>query len=149
MSEGAQSGDSSGLLATTKGTTANKETSILSPETTYRRQSTTISYSQLGSPCHLTRSPESASLVPEGLPLSGEVSVPRGNAKDESIIFLKLLNVGENWDGRLGGSMHLLQNLFREGLWELVEVCSASSSFNALLLGLSELLNMAVEGVLR
>lgn len=58
-----------------------------------------------------------ASLVPEGLPLGGEVSVSSGNSKQDSVVFLEHSRVGENLDvGGLGGSVHLSEDVLGKSL---------------------------------
>lgn len=120
---------SSGLLTTTLGSGRDEDTGHLAPET--------------------TGSPLLAGLVPESLPLGGEVSVTGGDTKEEGIVALKDGGVVESRDvGGLGRSVHLGENLLGEGLGDLEEVGGTASLFNAGLLSLGQLLDVAVHGVL-
>lgn len=95
VGEGAHGGQSSALLATTGGTSGDEETSVLAPVA--------------------TGSPDGAGLVPECLPLSGEVTVASGDTEEDGIV---LQEVGRLSDGvaGLGRGVHLGQSLVREGL---------------------------------
>ncbi|ANB15925.1 hypothetical protein AWJ20_3569 [Sugiyamaella lignohabitans] len=66
MGQGGQRVEDSDLLTTTGGTGRNKYTGIFTPES--------------------TRSPQTTSSIPEGLPLSGEVTITSGDTKQESIV---------------------------------------------------------------
>lgn len=66
VGEGAHGRQSSGLLATAGGTGGDEETSVLAPEA--------------------TGGPDRAGLVPEGLPLSGEVTVASGDTEKDGIV---------------------------------------------------------------
>lgn len=50
--------------------------------------------------------------------------------------------------GRLETYMHLGQDVWSEGLWDLVEVDCSASGLDALLLGFGQGLDVAVHGVL-
>jgi len=129
VSEGGDSVLSSGLLTTTLGGGRDEDTGHLAPET--------------------TRSPLLASLVPESLPLGGEVSVTGGDTKEEGIVALKDGGVVEGRDdGGLGRSVHLGEDILGEGLGDLEEVGRAASLLNTGLLSLGQLLDVAVHRVL-
>ena len=120
---------SSGLLTTTLGGGRDEDTGHLAPET--------------------TGSPLLAGLVPESLPLGGEVSVTGGDTKEEGIVALKDGRVVESRDiGGLGRSVHLGEDVLGEGLGDLEEVGSTASLLNTGLLGLGHLPDVAVHGVL-
>jgi hypothetical protein len=53
-----------------------------------------------------TRSPLGASVVPESLPLSWEVTITGGNAEEECIVALQSLGIDDG-DVGLGRSVHL------------------------------------------
>ena len=127
VSEGAHGSESSRLLATTLGASRDEKTGILSPEA--------------------TSGPDATGLVPESLPLGREVTVASGDPEENGIVLEELSGFGDRVGG-LGRSMHLLQDLIREGLGNLVHIGLATGSFNALLLGLGQLLDVAVHGVL-
>jgi hypothetical protein len=83
------------------------------------------------------------------LPLSGEVPISGGNAKQEAVILDEGLGIFEEGDiAILGGSVHLGEDLVGQSLGELVDVDLSASSLGTLLLGLGELLDVAVHGVL-
>lgn len=109
--------------------------------------------------------PDAAGCVPEGLPLGGEVAVPGGDAEEECVVLEELLRRG-NGNAGLGGSVHLGQDFLRESLGDsgrhqdkrytaqvcqdnsLEEVGLDASLLQTSLLGLSQLLDVAIEGVL-
>lgn len=95
VSEGAQRGDSSGLLTTTEGTGGDEDTGVLAPEA--------------------TSGPDAASLVPEGLPLSREVTETGGDTEEDGIVLEEL---GRLSDGvaLLGSSVELGQDVLGESL---------------------------------
>jgi len=95
VSEGAHGSNGGRLLATTEGTSGDEQTSVFAPEA--------------------TRGPDTAGAVPEGLPLSGEVTVTGGDTEEDGIVVKESLVAG-NRVGRLGGSVHLGENVLREGL---------------------------------
>ena len=95
VDESRHGGDGGGLLATTEGAGADEHTSILAPEGALL--------------------PLLAGLVPEGLELGGEVAVTGGDTEEDGIVVKESLVAG-NRVGRLGGSVHLGENVLREGL---------------------------------
>lgn len=118
--------EGSHLLATAGGTSRDKETSVLAVEGT------------LG--------PETASRVPESLPLSREVTVTGGNSKEETIVLSQGAGRGNGVIG-LGRSVHLAQDLLREGLGDLEDVSGATSSLDTGLDRLGDSADVAVGGV--
>jgi hypothetical protein len=74
------------LLSTTRGSSRDKDASVLAPVS--------------------TGAPLASSGVPEGLPLSWEVTITGGNAEEECIVALESLGIGD-WDVGLGWSVHL------------------------------------------
>lgn len=147
VSESAHGGDDSGLLTTAEGAGGNEDTGVLAPVA--------------------TGGPDGAGLVPEGLPLSREVTVTGGDTEEDGIVLQKGGGLN-NGVVRLGGGVHLGENLLRESLtdprWKLsipkaggisdqgivvlVDGSLATSSLNTLLLSLSQLLDVAVHRVL-
>ena len=127
VGEGAHGGDSSGLLATTGGTSGNEDTGVLAPVA--------------------ASGPDRASGIPEGLPLSREVTVAGRNTEKDGIVLQEVLGLS-NGVRRLGGGVHLGQNLVGEGLGDLEDVGLAAGGLNALLLSLGQLLDVAVQRVL-
>lgn len=129
VGEGGDGVLSSGLLATAEGGGRDKDTGHLAPEA--------------------TGSPLLAGLVPEGLPLGGEVAVAGGDAEEEGVVLLELGGVLEDGHvGGLGGSVHLGEDLLGEGLGDLVDVGRAAGLLDTGLLSLGQLLDVAVHGVL-
>jgi hypothetical protein len=97
VGKGAHSSKSSRLLTSTLGASGDEETSVLAP------------VRSLG--------PLLASLVPESLPLSGEVAVTCWDSKKHSIVLLEDGWVREGLDvGGLRGSVHLGEDIFGKGL---------------------------------
>lgn len=97
VGEGAHGGESSGLLATSLRGSGDEDTGVLAPET--------------------TGAPLLAGLVPESLPLSGEVAVSCWDADEEGVILLEHAWVFE--DGDICGlrrSVHLGEDLVRKSL---------------------------------
>lgn len=83
------------------------------------------------------------------LPLGGEVAVTGGNAKQEAVVLGEDVGVLKDGDvGGLGGSVHLVEDLLGEGLGNLVDVDLSAGGLGTLLLGLGELPDVAVHGVL-
>lgn len=68
VGEGAHGGNGGRLLATSDGTGGDKETGVLAPVA--------------------TRGPDATGFVPEGLPLSGEVTVASGNTEEDGVVVL-------------------------------------------------------------
>lgn len=95
VSKGAHGSKGSGLLATTGGTGRDEETSILAPVA--------------------TGSPDTSGLVPEGLPLGGEVTVASGDTEEDGIVLQEGIGL-RNGVARLGRGVHLGQDLIRESL---------------------------------
>lgn len=96
VGEGAHRGESGRFLSTSKGTSGDEETSVAAVEA--------------------TGGPDTASTVPEGLPLSREVTVTGGDTEEDGIVVKELLGLLQDGDGRLLGSVHLVEDLLGEGL---------------------------------
>jgi hypothetical protein len=96
VGEGAHRSDSSGLLATTEGTGGDEETSILAVET--------------------TGCPDTTSAVPEGLPLGRKVTVTGGDTEENGIVLEELVGLLKDGHRGLGGSVHLGEDIFGQGL---------------------------------
>lgn len=96
--------------------------------------------------------PLSAGAVPEGLPLRGEVAVAGGNAHQDGVVLLQLLGAfGALQEGHvsgLAGGAHGGEGLLGESLGDLVKVGLAAGLLDTLLLGLRQLADVAVHGVL-
>ena len=73
-----------------------------------------------------------AGLVPEGLELGGEVAVAGRDAEEHGIEGLELGGVVQDGVVRLGGSVHLLENVFGERLRDLEEGGVTASLADAL-----------------
>lgn len=146
VSEGAHGGDGSRLLATTESTGGDEETSVLAPVT--------------------TGGPDGASSIPEGLPLSREVTVASRDTEQNSIVLQKVVGLADGV-ARLGRGVHLGQDLLGESLADprkrlagerrelcssdyhiLVDVGLATGGLNTLLFSLGQLLDVTIEGVL-
>lgn len=147
VSESAHGRESGRFLATSLGASRDEQTGVLAPVT--------------------TSGPDATGLVPEGLPLRGEVTVASGDTEEDAIVGEELVR-GHNGVGGLGGSVHLGQDIIGERLGDpmgnkvvsqshcaqyaakvlLEKIDLTTGSFNALLLGLSQLLDVAVQGVL-
>lgn len=147
VSESAHGGNDGGLLTTTHGTGGNEDTGVLAPVA--------------------TGGPDGAGLVPEGLPLSREVTVTGGDTEENGIVLQEIGGLNNGVAG-LGGGVHLGQNLLRESLadprWNLsvsklrnilnewifvlVDGSLATSGLDTLLLSLGQLLDVAVHRVL-
>lgn len=95
VSEGAHGGDGSRLLATTESTGGNEKTGVLAPVT--------------------TSGPDGASGIPEGLPLSREVTVTSRDTEQNGIVLQKVVGLANGVAG-LGRGVHLGQNLLGESL---------------------------------
>lgn len=129
VGKSAHGGESSALLSTALGASADEQAGVLAPE---------------GAGLPLT-----ASAVPEGPPLCGEVAVAGGDAHKEGIVLLEDGGVADLGNrGVLGGSVHLGQNIVGKGLGDAVEVDGTAGLANALGLGLGEGLDVAPGGVL-
>jgi len=129
VSESAHGCESSALLSTALGASADEQAGVLAPEA--------------------TSLPLLASVVPEGPPLRGEVAVASGDAHEEGIVLLEDGGVGDLGDGGvLGRSVHLGQDLLWKSLCDAVEVDLAACLTDALGLSLGEGLDMTPGGVL-
>lgn len=129
VSKGGHGSKSSGLLATTEGTGGDEETSLLAVEA--------------------TRRPDTAGLVPEGLPLGRHVAVTGGDTEEDTVVFEELRGVVKDGDsGILGRSVHLAEDFLRKGLGDLVDVDGGTGLLSTSLLGEGEGLDVAVGGVL-
>lgn len=95
VSESAHRGKSSGLLTTTLGTGGDEETGVLAPVA--------------------TRAPDATGLVPEGLPLSREVTVTGRDTEQNSVEGEEIGGLS-NGVASLSRSVHLSQNFVAEGL---------------------------------
>lgn len=60
--------------------------------------------------------PLRAGVVPEGLPLRGEVAVARGDAEEEGVVLFERDRVDGGNRGALGWGVHFGQDFFGEGL---------------------------------
>ena len=99
----AHAGNGSRLLATAQGARRNEDTGVLSPEGALL--------------------PLLACLVPEGLELGGEVAVTGGDTEEDTVKGLQLGGVVQGSDvGGLGRSVHLVEDVLREGLGDSVVV---------------------------
>lgn len=128
VSQGAHGSKGSGLLTTTESAGGDEQTSVLAEVA--------------------AGSPDLARLVPEGLPLGREVAVTSGDTEQESIVLQELSRLGDGVVG-LGRSVHQLQNIVGKSLGDLEDVGLATGSLNALLFGLRQLGDVAVQGVLQ
>ena len=101
MSEGAEGGDDSALLATTLGTAGHEDANVLAVEG--------------------ATSPLAAGAVPEGLPLAREVTETCGDADQDGVVGLELLGVAEDRHAlRLSRGVQLSEDLLWEGLGDSV-----------------------------
>ena len=125
----AHGGHSGALLATALGRGADEQTRVLAPEA--------------------ARLPLLARVVPEGPPLRGEVAVARRDAHQEGVVLLEGRGVGHLGDRAvLFRRVHLGQDFGGEGLGDAVQVDAAAGFADALGLGLGQLLDVAVGGIL-
>lgn len=124
--EGGQCVGNGDLLSTTLGTSGNKHTAHLALKSTL--------------------APERASGVPESLPLNGEVTVTGGNTKEECV---KVDKVIREENGIIGsrGCLDELQDIVGEGLLDLVNGGTATSTADTTLHGLGHLCDVAIKGV--
>lgn len=65
--------------------------------------------------------------VPEGFPLGGEVAVAGRDAKEESVVLLKLVGGDLGNGGGFGRGVHLGKDFGREGLGDSVRSISATA----------------------
>ena len=125
----AHGSNSRALLSTAHSTSGDEQTRVLAPKATIL--------------------PLAASLIPEDLPLSGEVAVPGRDTEEEGVVLLHCLWVRERRDFvGFGRDVHLGQDVFGERFLDAVEVGGAAGGTDALLLGFGKGLDMAVGGVL-
>lgn len=109
------------------------------------------------------RLPEVAKAVDEGFPLRGVVAVAGGDAEQEGVVFGHVVRFdgrdgGVFWGGVLEGLLmgwwkgdglgtdHLGENFLGESLSDLKDVYLAAGGFNAGLLGVCQLLDVAIHG---
>lgn len=95
VGEGAHGGNGSRLLATTKGTGGNKETGVLAPVA--------------------ARGPDTTGPVPEGLPLSGEVTVASGDTEKDGVVVLQSVDLDDGVR-RLRRSVHPREDVIGKSL---------------------------------
>lgn len=95
VGKGAHGRDGSGLLTTAHGGSRDEHAGILAPEA--------------------TGGPDAAGLIPEGFPLSREVTEASGDTEENGIVLEELTGLS-NGVGGLGRSVHLLQDLLGESL---------------------------------
>lgn len=99
VGESAHGSNGGRLLATTEGTSGDEQTGVLAPEA--------------------TGGPDTAGAVPEGLPLSREVTVTGGDTEEDGIVVKEVFG-GGNGVGGLRGSVHLSENFLGKGLGDPV-----------------------------
>lgn len=95
VSESAHGSNGGRFLATTGSTGGDEDTGVLAPVA--------------------TGGPDRAGLVPEGLPLSGEVTVTCGNTEKDCVVLEQVVGLNKGVGG-FGRGMHLDENIVREGL---------------------------------
>lgn len=95
VSQSAHGSNGGGFLTTTETGSGDEEAGRLAPVTTGR--------------------PDATALVPEGLPLGGEVTVTGGDTEEDGIVFEESIRLGDRVVA-LGGSVHLSQDLLGESL---------------------------------
>lgn len=95
VGESAHASNSSGLLATSEGTGGDEQTGVLASVA--------------------TSGPDGTGGIPEGLPLSGEVSVTSGNTEKDGVVLQEVVGLSNGVAG-LGRGVHLDQNLLRKSL---------------------------------
>lgn len=129
VSQGAHGRDGRALLPAALRRRADEQARVLAPEA--------------------ARLPLLARVVPEGPPLRREVAVARGDSHQEGVVLLQGRGVGHLGDRAvLFGRVHLRQDFLGEGLGDAVQVDHAAGFPDALGLGLGELLDVAIGGVL-
>ena len=101
VGESAHGSNGSRLLATTESTSGDEQTGVLAPEA--------------------TSGPNTAGAVPEGLPLSGEVTVTGRDTEEDGIVLEEVVG-GSNGVGGLGGSVHLGEDFLGKGLGDPIEL---------------------------
>lgn len=95
VSQSAHGSNGSRFLTTTGGTSRDEETSRLAPVT--------------------TASPDATGLVPEGLPLGGEVAVTGRDTEENGVVLQESVRLSDGV-AALGGSVHLGQDFLGESL---------------------------------
>ena len=95
VGHGAHGRDGGALLAAAHGRGADEEAGVLAP---------------VGA-----AGPLRAGVVPEGLPLRGEVAVARGDAEEEGVVFFERARVDVRDGGAFGGGVHFGQDFLGEG----------------------------------
>lgn len=103
VSEGAHGSNGGRFLATAESTGGDEDTGMLTPVA--------------------TGGPDRAGLVPEGLPLRGEVTVASGDTEQDRVVLEQVVRL-DNGVARLGGGVHLDQNIVGEGLGDPSEAVS-------------------------
>lgn len=148
VSESAHGSNGGRLLTTTQGTRGDEQTGILAPVA--------------------AGGPDAAGLVPEGLPLGGEVAEAGGDAEEDGIVLEQVSRLSDGVGG-LGGGVHLAEDVGGEGFGNpgvpismngthksrlkdeedsLEDIGLAACGFDTLLLSLGQLGDVAVHGVL-
>lgn len=93
--ESAHSSNGGRFLTTTESAGGDEETGVLAPVA--------------------TGGPDRAGLVPEGLPLSGEVTVTGGDTQQDGVVLQEVIGLNDRVAG-LGRGVHLGQDLVGESL---------------------------------
>lgn len=88
------------------------------------------------------------SLVPEGLELSGPVTVSGGDTEEETVVLLEGLGVGEDRVVGLGRGVHLAEDILAKSLLDLVDVDLTAGLLDTSGLLLDQLQDVAVHRVL-
>ena len=96
VGHGAHGGDDGALLAAAHGGGADEDAGVFAP---------------VGA-----AGPLRARVVPEGLPLGGEVAVARGDAEEEGVVLFERDGVDGRDRGALGWGVHFGEDVFGEGL---------------------------------
>jgi len=126
VSEGREACNGRGLLATTVATGGDEHATELALQ--------------------LALLPQLAGAIPEGLPLSGEVTEASGYTIKDTIIVSEVIGRNDRIIG-LGGRMHLGQDLLGESLGDLIDGSRSTSGFDTFLLSLGHFGDVAVQGV--
>lgn len=149
VSESAHGSNGGRLLTTTQGTRGDEQTGILAPVA--------------------AGGPDAAGLVPEGLPLGREVAEAGGDAEEDGVVLEQVSRLSNGVRG-LGRGVHLAEDVGGEGFGDpgvlismngmdnsrlndneggsLEDIGLAACGFDTLLLGLGQLGDVAVHGVL-
>ena len=129
VGEGAHGGDGGGLLAAAGGGGADEDAGELAVEA--------------------AGGPLATGLVPEGLPLRGEVAEAGRDAHQEAVVLLEGGGVRQDGDvGLLAGGVHLGEHVGGQGLGDLVQVAGAAGLLDTALLSLGQGTDVSVHGVL-